>query len=274
MYRRILIPVSQAADVEPLIRFGASLLDADGEIRVLHVIPIRSLPEVTRRWRESVALVVPAHEAGAALDVRVDPEVRSAPDVPGEILESASTHSVDAILMTLRGSRKRANLLVGHTASSVLHHAPCDVMVVNRLALVAGKLARILVPSLADTPPAKAMKIAEELAIRHQGAPIVRLTIARRRTPGTEEAGSTRTPRGITVTHHRAFLPETILGRRHRLPELLLQQAARYRYGLLLVGEEVAHGEGPLLTRRFLEELFRRAPCPVVAVRGWSGHGE
>ena len=49
---------------------------------------------------------------------------------------------------------------------------------------------------------------------------------------------------------------------------LILQAAARLRYGLLLVGEESIRGEGPLLTRRFLEELFRRAPCPVVAIRG------
>src|SRR5579871_4818685 len=135
MYRRILIPVSQPNEVEPMIRFAAALLEADGEIRVLHVIPTVTMPEVTRRWRESVNLVIPAHEAGAALDVRVDPEVRASSDVPGEILESAESHGVDAILMPLRGDRRGTNPFFGHTASAILHHAPCDVLIINRLAL-------------------------------------------------------------------------------------------------------------------------------------------
>ncbi len=66
-----------------MIRFGAMLLDPDGEIRVLHIIPTTTLPQVAREWRNSVNLVVPAHEAAAALDVRVDPEVRASTDVPG-----------------------------------------------------------------------------------------------------------------------------------------------------------------------------------------------
>ncbi|HEY6237592.1 MAG TPA: universal stress protein, partial [Thermoplasmata archaeon] len=162
MYRRLLIPVTEPSEVEPMIRFGADLLDADGEIRVLHVIPTTTLPEVTRQWRSSVNLVIPAHEAGAALDVRVDPEVRAAVDVAAEILESAESHSIDGILMTLRGDRRSRNPFVGHTASSVLHHAHCDVMVVNRLALVEEKVQRILLPTLSASAPPKAMRLAEE----------------------------------------------------------------------------------------------------------------
>src|SRR5580693_2188331 len=136
MYRRLLIPVTEPSEVEPMIRFGAALLDAGGEIRVLHIIPTTTLPEVTRQWRSSVNIVVPAHEAGAALDIRVDPEVRASVDVAGEILESAESHGVEAIIMSLGGDRRSRNPFVGHTSSSVLHHAPCDVIVVNRLAMV------------------------------------------------------------------------------------------------------------------------------------------
>ncbi|MCI4350867.1 MAG: universal stress protein [Thermoplasmata archaeon] len=267
MYRRLLVPIEQPADVEPLLRFAAQLLDADGEIRVLHVIPTRSLPEVTRRWRASVNIVVPAHETGAALDIRVDPEVRSAADVAGEILDSAETHHVDGILMTLRGSARRTrSIFVGHTASSVLHHAAVDVLIVNRLALVEKKVPRILVPTFSSTPSAKALKAAEEIALYGHGTPIVTLALGAR--DGAVPEPATRSPRGLPIHHKHSAFSEAILGHRHRLPELILQAAARLRYGLLLVGEESIRGEGPLLTRRFLEELFRRAPCPVVAIRG------
>jgi nucleotide-binding universal stress UspA family protein len=267
MYRRLLIPVTEPSEVEPMIRFGASLLDADGEIRVLHVIPTTTLPEVTRQWRSSVNLVVPAHEAGAALDVRVDPEVRASVDVAGEILDSAESHGVDAILMTLGGDKRSRNPFVGHTASSVLHHAHCDVLIINRLALVEGRIPRILIPTLSATAPPGVMRIAEELAVRNHGVPIVTLSIGARGSGIADADGPTRSPRGLTVSHRHSIISKALLGRRAGLAELILQQAARERYGLLLVGDDAEHSEGPLLTRRFLEELFRGAPCPVMALR-------
>ena len=267
MYRRILIPVDEPAEVEPLVRFASQLLEADGEIRVLHVIPTTTIPEVTREWRASVNIVIPAHEAGAALDVKVDPEVRASTDVTGEILESAEAHSVDAILMTLRGDRRSRNPFVGHTASAILHHASCDVLVVNRLALAEDRTQRILVPALHGVPSPKALQIAEEIAVRNHGIPIITLHLG-----GAEDASSspapTRSPRGVPVHHHTMFFGASRLGGRGRLPAVILSQAARERYGLLLVGEERGGEEAPAITRRFLDELFRDAPCPVIAARG------
>ena len=269
MYRQILVPVQEPAEVEPLIRFAAMLLEADGEIRVLHVIPTTTLPQVTREWRSSVHLVVPAHEAGAALDVRVDPEVRAATDVPGEILESAESHGVDAILLTLRGDRRSRNPFVGHTATGILHHARADVLVLNRLALAADRIPRILLPTLGGRPSPTAIKVAEELAVRNGGIPVVALALGPREGAGEGTVGvDGRAPRGTPIMLKRSFFPSAILGRRHQLPELILQAAARERFGLVVVGEEADRAGAPLLTRRFLEELFRAAPCPVMAVRG------
>ncbi|HTT72947.1 MAG TPA: universal stress protein [Thermoplasmata archaeon] len=267
MYRQILLPVQEASEVEPLMRFAAMLLDADGELRVLHVIPTTTLPQVTRAWRASVNLVVPAHEAGAALDVRVEPEVRAATDVPGEILESAEAHDVDAIALTLGGDRRSHNPFVGHTASGILQHAHCDVIVLNRLALAADRFPRILVPAY-ETPPApRVMRVAEELSVRNQGIPVITLSLGARTSAGDRADVEERSPRGIAITHKHSFFPAATLGRRRRLPEVIVEAAARERYGLLLVGEETDRVASPLLTRRFLEELFRAAPCPVLALR-------
>ena len=269
MYRQILIPVQQPVEVEPLIRFAAMVLDADGEIRVLHIIPTTTLPEVAREWRSSVNLVVPAHEAAAALDVRVDPEVRASTDVPGEILESAEAHGVDAIVMTLRGDKRSRNPFVGHTASGILHHAHADVIVLNRLALVADRFPRILVPTLRPAPPPKVLQVVEELSVRSPGdVPVVTLSLGPRgsKDDGAEDQEET-TARGVSFTHKRSANPAAMLGRRLRLPELILQAAGRERFGLVVVGEERDQGGDPLITRRFLEELFRTAPCPVMALR-------
>lgn len=269
MYRRLLVPVARPAEVEPLIRFGAMLLDADGEIRILHVISNSSLPKVTREWRSSVNIVVPAHEMGAALDIRVDPEVRAATDVPGAILDSAEAHETDAILMTLRADRRERNPFVGHTASAILQHARCDVLIVNRLALASERVPRVLVPSFDDTPPPKTMRLAEELSVHSGGVPIVALTLASHGTGASRNRSLvSQSPRGVPVVRRRSPFAQRFLSRRGRLPELILAQAAQERYGVLLVGEDPQRPEGPVLTRRFLDELFRKAPCPVVAIRG------
>ncbi len=266
MYRTILVPVRTSPEVEPLVRFAATLLEPDGEIRVLHVIPATTLPEVTREWRASVDLVVPAHEAGAALDVRVDPEVRASTDVPGEILDSAESHGVEAILMTLRGDKRSRNPFVGHTASGILHHAHADVLIVNRLALAASEIPRIVIPSFHSTPLPKVMQLAEEVALRHDGAPITTITLEPAEAgAGGPEVRSETTARGIDVTHKRILVSRAV--RRGRLSATILQAAQRERFGLLLVGEEGDLEGGVLLTRRFIEELFRAAPCPVLALR-------
>ncbi len=268
MYRQILVPVQEPAEVEPLIRFAAMLLDADGLIRVLHVIPTTTLPEVTREWRASVHLVVPAHETGAALDVRVDPEVRAATDVPGEILESAESHNVDAILLTLRGSRTGRKLFVGHTATGVLHHARADVVVLNRLTLATDRVPRILLPAIGEAPSLKVRQIAEVISTRTNGTPVIPLPLRAReagRSGGAEADGGA--PDGVASRPKRGFFPGALLGRRrHQLAQRIVQSAARERYGLVIVGERSDPSGGPLLTRRFLEELFRAAPCPVMAI--------
>ena len=268
MYRKILIPVQEPSEVEPLIRFASMLLEAEGEVRVLHVIPTTTLPEVAREWRASVNIVIPAHEAAASLDVRVDPEVRASTDVPGEILESAETHGVEAILMTLRGDKRSRNPFVGHTASGILHHAPADVLIVNRLALTAGKIPRVLLPSFRPVPVPKALRVAEEIALRNEGATVTTLTLGPREGEGTEEPDREETTaRGIATTHKRFAFSGSLM-RRGRLPAVILAAAQSERFGLLLVSEEGDQSGGVLLTRRFLEELFREAPCPVLALRG------
>jgi nucleotide-binding universal stress UspA family protein len=268
VYQRILVPVQLPSEVEPMIRFAANLLENDGEIRLLHVIPTTTMPQVAREWRRSVNIVVPGHETGASLDVRVEPEVKAATDVPGEILESAETAGVEAIIMTLRGDRRSRNPFVGHTASGVLHHAPCDVLILNRLALAGDRPPRILLPTFQPSAPPKAIRIAEELSVRAGGIPVVTLEL-RAGSPGRGGTASEEEPsaRGVPRVHKHAYFSESRLGRRRHLPQLLLQAAQRERFGLLVVAGEEQGGEGFLLTRRVVEELFRAAPCPVLALR-------
>jgi nucleotide-binding universal stress UspA family protein len=269
VYRKILIPAATPQEVEPLLRFGADLLEPGGELRVLHVIQAVTIPEVTRLWRASVNIVIPAHEAGAALDVAVEAEVRAGKDVATEVLETAESHSIDAILLTLTGDRRRRVPFVGHTASALLQHAPCDVLIANRLALSGALYDKVLLPTVGAAVIPKAMQLAENISVRHSGIPLITMHLSpegRAERAERLENDRSSTPRG--VPHHRLWVPlPARLLRRSQLPEIILAAAKEERYGLLLVGDDPTHDDTPLLTRRTVEELFRAAPCPVLALR-------
>ncbi len=267
MYRKLLVPVKEAYEVEPTIRLASLLVDPDGEIRVLHVIPTTTLPEVTRQWRNSVSIVVPAHETGAALDLRVEPEVRASPDVPGEILESAESHGVDGILLTLGGDRRSRNPFVGHTASALLHHARSDVLIANRLALTGARIGRLLLPTFGEQPNPRALRLAETLALRSPGARLLVLALCDRTHADTPPDADGTTERGVAFTTKHVPVAPTLLHRAHRRAEPIVQAAARERYGFVLLSEEPQLAAGPVITRRFLEDVFRAAPCPVLALR-------
>lgn len=247
MYRRLLIPVAGPNEVEPLIRQGAELLEPDGEIRVVHIIPNRSLPEMTRAWRAATNIVVPAHETGAALDVRVEPDIRSAGSATSGILDAAEGSEVDAILLTLSDERRSRSPLMGHTSTALLQHATCDVVIVNRLALLDRHPKKILVPAFSDVPRPKANVVAQQLSLRHGGCPIVPFRV-----------WDDTDPRG---GRGRVF------GRHRDLVGAVVAKVAREGSGLLVLVDDGHDPSGPLLTRSFLEELFRRAPSPVMALR-------
>jgi nucleotide-binding universal stress UspA family protein len=253
VYRRLMIPVAGPTEVEPLIQQGAELLEPDGEIRVVHIIPNRSLPEMTRAWRAATSIVVPAHEAGAALDIRVEPEIRSASSATSGILDAAEGADVDAILLTLSDDRRSRSPLMGHTSTALLQHARCDVIIVNRLALLDRNPKKILLPSFSDAPRPKAEDVAHRLSLRHGGCPVVSFRVW--------EAEAV-----AAASSHRVRM----FGRRRDLVGAVVAKVAREGAGLLVLVDDGHQPGGPLLTRTFLEELFQRAPSPVMALRSAS----
>lgn len=68
-----------------------------------------------------------AHEAGARSVV-----VQALPgEAAGAIIEAAADFGADLIVVGSRGLDSHAHFILGSVASSVAHHAPCDVLVAH-----------------------------------------------------------------------------------------------------------------------------------------------
>lgn len=271
MYRKVLVPVVVPANVTPLVKLAASLLEPEGEIHVLHVITEKSMPDVAKGWRSSLHLVIPAHEAAAALDVRVEPEVAVAMDAAVEILEKAESLGVDAILMTLDGSRTRKRRFFGHTSSAIMNHASCDVIVVNPLSLTSSRASKVILPTFTVSPSPKAMLVAEAISAKARNIPIVTLHI-RQGKAGPNAAGTNHEFRGSRRRIPRflktVLFPSRLFRPNSDLPEAIMDVVRREGYGICVLADESRGARGPMINRAFMENLFALAPCPVIVLHG------
>jgi nucleotide-binding universal stress UspA family protein len=271
MYRKIVVPVVTPVYVEPLVKLASRLLEPDGEVHILNVIHEVSMPEIAKGWRSSLHIVIPAHEAAAALDIKVVPEVVVAQDIAIEILERAEALAADAILMTLTADPKHRHKIFGHTSSAILNHASCDVLIVNPLALSATRAAKIILPTLTVQPPPKTMQVAETLSTELGKLPIVTLHMrsgSSRSSTGTSGHEFQRTHGRVPRVLKTVLFPARFFHSNALLPTAILNEVRKEGYGLCIVGDEGRGLGREFVTRPFLEELFAISPCPILVLRG------
>jgi hypothetical protein len=112
---------------------------------------------------------------------------------------------------------------------------------------------------------------AESISTKMGGVSIVTLHL-REGQPGTDREDTDHTVRH--PSHHipmrlkTILFPHRLFGSRAALPQAILEVLRKEGYGLCLIAEEGRGTEAPLLNRTFIEELFSRAPCPVLVLKG------
>jgi len=143
-YRSVIVGTDGSATAELAVRHAGGLAAAHGARLVVvtayephgdHLAFSESAPEELR-WmltdREQAEELARhgrtiAAEAGAT-GVVVEASAGSPADV---LLDAAADHSADCIVVGSKGLSGAARFVIGSVASSVAHHAPCDVLVVH-----------------------------------------------------------------------------------------------------------------------------------------------
>ncbi|MGY6705286.1 universal stress protein [Roseinatronobacter sp.] len=135
MYGRIIVAVDleHADQAKALIRRAATLLDAGGEMRLVHVLEevpgfiAAQLPRDTQERRRAEAMVELKAMTNPADGVRVVEDVRYGA-ASGQIMQAAEDSNADLIMIA---SHKPglSDYFIGSTAARVVRHATCSVLI-------------------------------------------------------------------------------------------------------------------------------------------------
>jgi universal stress protein A len=141
---KILVPTDFSTHSDQALQWGASLAERYGaQMLLLHVIP-QAVEEVSMHGSEGEQRIMDLeakvegqlHEIAIAdLEERLPVEVKVAVGKPTEeILRVAREVGVDLIVMGTHGYSELHQLLLGSTAKTVFHNAPCPVFMVRAAA--------------------------------------------------------------------------------------------------------------------------------------------
>lgn len=135
-FQRIVVPYEGGALSEDALRLACDLAEDGAKITAVYVVKVTpGTPIGAEEVRTEAAEkeLERAKEIGEERRVDLETYLAKSPEVAEGITETAATLGADAIVMSLRHKHTPAETLVlSHTASRILRHAPCRVLITYR----------------------------------------------------------------------------------------------------------------------------------------------
>ena len=132
-FKRMIVPYEGGALSEDALRLACDLAKEWARITAVYVIRMpASMPLGAEGADEDVGrqMLKRAEAIGRELGTDVETYLAKAPEVAEGIDETAATLDADAIVMSLRHKHAPGEtLILSHTASRILRHAPCRVLI-------------------------------------------------------------------------------------------------------------------------------------------------
>ena len=132
-FKRVVVPYEGGTLSEDALRLACDLAKEWARITAVYVIRMpASMPLGAEGADEGVGreTLKRAWEIGWELGANVETYLAKAPEVAEGIDETAATLDADAIVMSLRHKHAPGEtLILSHTASRILRHAPCRVLI-------------------------------------------------------------------------------------------------------------------------------------------------
>lgn len=131
-FKRVVVPYEGGTLSEDALRLACDLACGTRVTAVYVVRTPPSMPIGAEGASEEVGreMLKRAEAIGRELGANVETYVAKAPEVAEGITETAATLDADAIVMSLRHKHAPGETMVlSHTASRILRHAPCRVLI-------------------------------------------------------------------------------------------------------------------------------------------------
>ena len=131
-FKRVVVPYEGGTPSEDALRLACDLACGTRVTAVYVVRTPPSMPIGAEGADEEVGreTLKRAEAIGGELGANVETYLAKAPEVAEGITEAAATLDADAIVMSLRHKHAPGETLVlSHTASRILRHAPCRVLI-------------------------------------------------------------------------------------------------------------------------------------------------
>lgn len=201
----------------------------------------------------------------------------------GVIVDHATEHDVDLVVMGTRGRRGTDRLLMGSVAEEVVRETPCPTMTVRKEGRdqPGEAIRRILVPVDFSEPSEQAVHHGRELAMTY-GAKLDLLHVVEEVTVpaayGTEPV-EIRVPEAIEGSEKAlAELVREKIGYEHvtvhaepgHTPATILDCADELESDLIVIATHGRTGLERLLLGSVAEGVVRRASCPVFTVKSFG----
>lgn len=135
-FQHIVVPYEGGALSEDALRIACHLVFDESRITAVYVVPIpKDMPVGAEKPQEEAGreALQRAQAVGRELGVDVETYVAKAPEVAEGVNETAATLKADAVVMSLRRKHTpEETMVLSHTASRILRHAPCHVVITYR----------------------------------------------------------------------------------------------------------------------------------------------
>lgn len=263
------------------------------ELHILHVLlPLESDPHSVSHHlppleaiQDQVNRLPGGHLTGEAPSSRVPiiaDTVRGV-SAPSAILEYASDHDIDVIVMGTHGRRGINRLMMGSVAEDVVRMAPCAVMTVREPARTVTP-AHILVPVDFSNHSVEALSVARSLAVNLNATIRILHVIEEVIHPSFYVTGQTSLSAWFPEMEATALKEMRKLTARAEGPDVPIEYhikegrsaieivsfAKRQDTQLIVMASHGLTGVEHLLLGSVTERVIRLAPCPVLTLKSFG----
>ncbi len=265
MYKKIIIPIEKENDSELMVYYASKFLKKGGIMVPIHIIDTKKAPEVMRRWRNSVNIILPTYETGAELGITVEPHVRSAKTIPDGILELVDEVSADSIFMLLKNVKYTNKLFFTTVIDSVLRYSKVDVLVTNRLALISKKSnEKLLIPFIGNKPPERLLKFAKNFTDKNGGSIVlININVKNSKNGGVGK----NIVKGMKYFVKQIILAPYNIVNSKTVVDAIMKEVKKENYGTILISEDIFGGKYIISHVKVLDYLAKKAPCPVLFLK-------